>query len=264
MLLGIHDFLLITLDTLRYDVAQRALQTGKTPFLADLLPGRQWEMRHTPGSFTYAAHQAFFAGFLPTPITPGSHPRRFAARFPGSGTTTDQTLVFDTPDIVSGFANAGYHTVCIGGVGFFNKQSPLGNVLPSLFAESHWHPSLGVTDPHSTEHQVALAIDRLNAIPRQQRVFLFINISALHQPNCMFVPNATVDTPETQLAALSYVDRHLPPLFETMQRRGPLFAILTSDHGTTYGEDGYNGHRIAHPIVWTVPYAEMTLAERRL
>jgi hypothetical protein len=44
-----------------------------------------------------------------------------------------------------------------------------------------------------------------------------------------------------------------------MRRRAPLLSILCSDHGTAYGEDGYHGHRIAHPVVWEVPYAEMVL-----
>ena len=46
-----------------------------------------------------------------------------------------------------------------------------------------------------------------------------------------------------------------------VQRRGPALAILCSDHGTAYGEDGYSGHRVAHPVVWTVPYAELILPE---
>src|SRR5258708_17428900 len=74
-LIGTHDVLLVTLDTLRYDVAQEALRQGRTPNLAAVLPGGRWEKRHTPGSFTYAAHQAFFAGFLPTPARAGKHPR---------------------------------------------------------------------------------------------------------------------------------------------------------------------------------------------
>jgi len=169
--------------------------------------------------------------------------------------------VFDAPDIVTGLAVRGYHTVCIGGVGFFNKQSPLGNVLPGLFAESHWDPSLGVADPRSTEHQVALARKILDRLPRERRVFLFVNISALHQPNYFYVPGATADSLESHAAALVYVDRHLPALFTAIQRRGPALAILCSDHGTAYGEDGYTGHRIAHPVVWTVPYAELVLPE---
>ena len=79
-MIGTHDVLLITLDTLRYDVAATALQRGMTPTLARVLPGGQWERRHSPGSFTYAAHHAFFAGFLPTPARPGRHGRLFAAR----------------------------------------------------------------------------------------------------------------------------------------------------------------------------------------
>jgi hypothetical protein len=259
--IGTHDVLLVTLDTLRYDVAQKALRQGRTPNLAAVLPGRRWERRHSPGSFTYATHQAFFAGFLPTPARPGKHPRLFALRFAGSETTTEQTCVFDAPDIVTGLASRGYHTVCIGGVGFFNKQSPLGQVLPGLFAESHWGPDLGVTDPHSTENQVALAQDVLGRLPRQKRVFLFVNISAIHQPNCMFVDGAAADSPATHAAALAYVDSHLPRLFTALQRRAPVLCILCSDHGTAYGEDGYRGHRLGHPVVWTVPYAEFVLPE---
>ncbi len=208
-------------------------------------------------------HHAFFAGFLPTPVAPGRHPRLFAARFPGSETTADQTYVFDAPDLVTGLSAQGYHTACIGGVGFFNKQSPLGSVLPGLFAESHWSTEMGVTGPDSTRLQVALAARILERLPRERRIFLFINVSALHQPNRMFLPGAEHDSPDSHAAALRYVDRQLSPLFVAMQRRGPSLVIICSDHGTAYGEAGYSGHRVAHPIVWTVPYAEFVLPEAR-
>lgn len=264
-LIGTHDVLFVTLDSLRYDVARDELAAGRTPNLARVLPIGRWEERHSPGNFTLAAHQAFFAGFLPTPAAPGKHGRLFAARFAGSETTTEATCVFDAPDIVTGLAERGYHTVCIGGVGFFNRQTPLGCVLPDLFAESHWSPSLGVTDPQSTEHQVRLAEEVLAALPAQRRVFLFVNISAIHQPNCIFLPETGAphrrepDTPASHAAALAYVDRHLPALFAAVQWRAPALVILCSDHGTAYGEDGYFGHRISHPVVWTVPYAEFLL-----
>ncbi len=272
-LIGSHDVLFVTLDTLRYDVARDALAAGRTPHLAALLPDGRWEERQSPGSFTYAAHHAFFAGFLPTPVAPGHHPRLFAARFPGSETTGTGTYVFDAPDLVTGLAAEGYHTVCIGGVGFFNKESALGRVLPGLFAESHWDPALGVTGRHSTERQVALAAGILDRLPRARRVFLFLNVSALHQPNYFFLHSddrddegdgdsrAGHDTVESHSAALAYVDRQLPALFAAMQRRGPALVVLCSDHGTAYGEDGYSGHRVAHPVVWTVPYAEFVLLE---
>jgi arylsulfatase A-like enzyme len=259
-LVGSHDILFVTLDTLRYDVAADLAASGRTPNLVRALPGGQWERRHTPATFTYAAHQAFFAGFLPTPTTPGPHPRLFAARFPGSETTADGTWVFDGPDVVGALARAGYHTACVGGVGFFNGLSPLGSVLPGLFAESHWAPELGVTNPSSFEAQ----LDRVSAVVTSatpaRPLLLFLNVSALHQPNRHYLAGAVADTRDSHAAALEYVDRHIGRLFALATARGrPCFTIVCSDHGTAYGEDGHIGHRVAHEVVWTVPYAEFTL-----
>lgn len=262
-IVGSHDILLVTLDTLRYDVAAELAAAGRTPHLAAVLPDGRWERRHSPGSFTYAAHQAIFSGFLPTPAdTPGPHPRLFAARFAGSESTAATSFVYDTPDLVAGLAAAGYHTVCVGGVGFFNRQEPLGRVLPGLFEESHWSPELGVTSPTSFESQVALAEEVVAGLPDERRLFLFVNVSALHQPNWHHLPGATRehgDTRASHAAALEYVDRHVPRLFAAMSRRRPCFAVVCSDHGTAYGEDGHTGHRIGHEVVWTVPYAQFTL-----
>jgi len=260
-LVGTHHILFITLDTLRYDVAAQLHSEGRTPHLSAMLSAGGWERRHTPGSFTLAAHVAFFAGFLPTPAQPGRHPRLFALRFPGSETTAPGTAVFDAPDIITGFRNCGYRTVCIGGVGFFNKLTPLGSVLPGLFDESYWSPELGVTDPQSTENQVSLALSRVAEWPRDRRVFLFVNVSAIHQPNRFYLPGAGDDSIESHAAALEYVDGQLGRLFAGLRRRGPWLCVVCSDHGTAYGEAGYTGHRIAHRVVWDVPYAEFVLGE---
>jgi hypothetical protein len=259
---GSHDILLVTLDTLRHDVAQQLAAEGRIPNLAAHLPGGQWEMRHAPGSFTYASHQAIFAGFLPTPVAPGRHPRLFAARFAGSETTAGGTYVFDTPDLVSGLAATGYRTVCIGGVGFFNKQGALGSVLPGLFQESHWEPEFSVASPTSFEAQVACAERVVAGLPPDRRLFLFVNVPALHQPNWFHLPGATRetgDTRESHAAALEYVDRHIGRLFAAASARHRCFAIVCSDHGTAYGEDGHTGHRLGHDVVWTVPYAHFFL-----
>jgi hypothetical protein len=85
----------------------------------------------------------------------------------------------------------------------------------------------------------------------------------LHQPNCYYLPGATSDSPASQGAALRYVDEHLPRLWQAMQRRAPVLAIICSDHGTAYGEDGFVGHRLAHDVVWTVPYTQWVLPEVR-
>lgn len=255
-----HDVVLITLDTLRFDVAQAEFAAGRLPHLARYLSPQGWEERHTPGTFTYAAHCAFFAGFLPTPARPGNHSRLLSLQFEGSETTDARTHVFqDVDNIVAGFAGAGYRTICIGGVGFFNLQNPLGSALPALFAERYWRREFGVTSQRSTSLQVELACQRLGASELvNQRVLLFINVSAIHQPNCFYL-GTDQDSLQSHAAALRYVDDALAALWQALARRGDSFVIICSDHGTAYGEDGYVGHRHGHPVVMSVPYAHFRI-----
>ena len=256
-IVGSHDIVFITLDTLRYDVAQALFEAGELPVLGRFLPAAGWERRHSPATFTYAAHQAFFAGFLPTPAAPGRHPRLFASAFAGSETTSPRTFAFEEASIPEALAARGYRTICIGGVGFFNKQTALGRVLPALFQQSHWNAGMGVAGRHSTENQMALALKLL--AENRQRTFLFINVAALHAPNRAYLPGCRADNLDSHAAALRYVDRALAPLFDACAARAPSFVIVCSDHGSTYGEDGYRGHRVAHDNVWNVPYAHFFL-----
>lgn len=255
-IVGSHDILMITLDTLRYDAA--VLEEENCP---NLCGSGHWEKRHTPGSFTYAAHHAFFGGFLPTPATTNKaeHVRLFHSKNTGLK-THPYTWQFDTTDIVSGLQAVGYRTICIGGVIFFTKKVPLAKVLPSYFQESYWRMTFGVTNQRSTEHQVNHAIKLLNNSDQTERLFLFMNVSAIHGPNHYFVPGAKKDSLETQRAALRYVDSELGRLFQAFrERERPVFCMAFSDHGTAFGEDGYNGHRLAHEVVWNVPYREFIL-----
>lgn len=256
------NILFMTLDSLRYDAAASLFLENRTPNFRRYMP-EGWQRCSTPGSFTYAAHHAFFAGFLPTPATPEKTPRMFAARFAGSETTGEKTLVFETADIVSGFAEQGFKTVCIGGVGFFNKQTALGCVLPSLFQESYWDRSYGVTDPASTRNQFEKAATVISECAGQQ-LFLFINVSAIHQPNYFYhTTEQTTDTIASHQAALVYVDSQLPILMDALASQDrDTFCIICSDHGTAYGEEGYYGHRIGHPSVWEVPMASFVLKKK--
>lgn len=249
--IGAHDVVLLTLDTLRFDVADAQFRAGALPNFEAVCP-RGWERRHTPGSFTYAAHHAFFAGFLPTPAKPGPHPRLFASQFEGSETTVSDTFVFAEPTLPEALRARGYATLCAGGVGFFNRRTALGRVLPDMFEHAEWRHEFGVTNHDSTHAQLTWVAEHLAEEPR--RAFVFVNISAIHQPNCHYVDGATDDL-TSHAAALRYVDAQLPTLWGALRTRGDAFVILCSDHGTAYGEDGFHGHRLAHSTVWDVPYA---------
>lgn len=146
---------------------------------------------------------------------------------------------------------------------FFNPATPLGAVTTRYFDTVLWSRETGVTDPDSTKNQVALACEHVR-IDSAQPHLLFMNISAIHQPNCHYLEGCEQDNVVSHRRALEYVDGALAPLFEHIQQRAstvgrPCQIILLSDHGTTYGEDGFRGHGCAHEIVWTVPYAEARL-----
>jgi hypothetical protein len=257
---GSANILFVTLDCLRLDVARAALAVGRTPCLAAHLPLGGWEERETPGTFTLPAHLAFFHGFLPTPTAPGQHPRLFALEFEGSLTIAPTTFVFrGVENIIAGLRQMGYRSLCVGGVGFFNKKNPLGHVLPGFFEHSVWSPATSVTARDSTARQIAIAREWLEEIAPGERVLLFLNVPATHPPHAPYLPGCERDCPASQEAALAYVDSCLPPLLDALRRRGPCFCLFMSDHGEAHGEDGRWGHRIAHPTVTTVPYAHFFL-----
>ncbi|MEU1630378.1 STM4013/SEN3800 family hydrolase [Streptomyces sp. NPDC020096] len=257
--IGSHHVLFITFDSLRYDVARAAMYAGHTPNLAAVVPNGRWEQRHTQGSFTLPAHMAFFSGFLPVPSNPDRPGRLLACRAIRGTTITNRTFVFDAPDIVTGFAELGYRTVCVGGVGFFSKATKLGSVFPKLFLESYWGSELGASSPDSTRRQVDRALRVLKEQSPDQRLFLFMNVTATHTPHHPYLTGATEDSWESQWEALSYADDELQVLFEALPSLGPWLVIMCADHGEAFGEDGYHGHGVAHPSVWTVPYAETVI-----
>ncbi|RII13350.1 Sulfatase [Streptomyces sp. YIM 130001] len=245
--------LFVTLDSLRYDVAHTALAKGQTPQLARLLPNGAWERRHTSGTFTLPAHMAFFSGFLPKLPQPEQPPRLWECRPPAFKTVTPGTFVFESPNLLAGLAQFGYRTVCIGGVTYFSRETPLGSVLPDMFDDDHWRPEFCSPEPDSTRHQVdqALAVADAHA---DRPLFLFVNVSATHVPHGHYLDDSA-DTTRSQQAALAYADPHLGRLITSLTRRNPWLIILCADHGDTYGDNGYHGRGIAHPKVVNVPYA---------
>lgn len=258
---GKCDILFICLDALRYDVAVREEAAGRTPVLNRY---GKWEKRHAPGTFTYPSHQAMFAGFLPSPAAPKSLVEREWLFYPSSvgigRNAPAGSYVFDGPHFIGSLAADGYETICVGGVAFFNpRRSDIGKVLPAMFRKKYWRAAFGCPVKNSTTRQVDFILEKLDAYPAGRRLFLYLNVSAIHYPNRHYLPGAAADSTETHAAALRYVDGELERLFEAFRRRGETFVIVCSDHGTNYGEDGYLYHCHAHELVTTVPYKHFML-----
>ncbi|MEU9662695.1 STM4013/SEN3800 family hydrolase [Streptomyces chartreusis] len=251
------SILFVTLDSLRYDVAETTLTTGRTPRLAQALPGGAWEQRQTPGTFTLPAHMAFFSGFLPKLPQPIQPARLWECRPPAFKTVPPETFLFDAPNLLEGLVQHGYRTVCVGGVTYFSRETPLGSVLPDLFQEDHWRSEFCSTHADSTRHQVDQALEIADRYSGQS-LFLFVNISATHVPHGHYLGSSD-DTVTSQAAALAYADQHLGRLLEELAYRGRWLVIICADHGDAYGDDGYHGRGIAHRSVFNVPFASWVL-----
>ena len=145
---------------------------------------------------------------------------------------------------------------------FFSKRNELGRVFPGYFTKSYWLPTFGCTAPDSAEKQIDFALKKLENYPEDKRIFMYINFSAIHYPNCHYVEGKMKDDKESHAAALQYVDSQLPRLFQAFQKRGNTLVIALSDHGTCYGEDGYEYHCISHETVYTVPYKHFILTKK--
>jgi hypothetical protein len=255
-LIGSHDVLFVVLDSLRFDVAARAMEDGRTPCLAALFPDG-WEERHSPATFTLPAHTAFFSGFLPTP-----GPRLFRARLPGRAAEAG-CLDFDTETWVEELASRGYRTICVGGVTFFNPGTALGRILSRRFQDAYWRPDFGPASRVSTVRQAELVESLVREAPPTEPFLLFVNVSATHEPTWIFANGTRRDSANTQAAALEQADAPVGRIVQALVDRGrPLLAIVASDHGDAFGEDGVRGHLIPHETVFTVPFAAAVVEGR--
>ncbi len=257
-----NDILFLCFDTLRYDIAKKAEKEQTTPVLNSY---GEWLECSAAGNFTYPSHHSMFVGFLPAPIHAKNIQEREMLFFPkgiGMGKKPKNSFVFEGATIMEGLAKMGYHTLCIGGVSFFNKRTDIGRIFPNMFLESHWTQRFSCSQPKSAEYQiekVLKCLDELDKIDKNKRIFCYINFSAIHYPNNYYLENCKKDCLESHQKALEYIDKSLEPLFEAFKKRSKTFVIATSDHGTCYGEDGYLFHGINHSIVNTVPYKHFFL-----
>lgn len=205
----------------------------------------------------------YFCRLFPSPVEPDKICDRHALFFPeraGTGRTGPEgCYTYTEATFVESLANQGYETICIGGVHFFSKRNAIGNVFPSYFKKSYWRTSFGCPEKESTRKQINFAIQKLQAYPDEQRIFMYINFSAIHYPNCHYIEGKQKDDKESHAAAFRYVDSQLLRLLEAFRKRSKPLVIAFSDHGTCYGEEGYENHCMAHEVVYTVPYKHFIL-----
>ncbi len=261
-IIGSHDILFVCLDALRYDVAVQEEAAARTPFLNRY---GKWEKRQAAGSFTYPAHHAMFAGFLPCHFETKNMAQRELLFYPRAiglrRKVPKGAYAFYGSTWIESLAQEGYETWCVGGVSFFDKHSDMGKVFPGFFQKSDWNPSFGCRVKDSTKNQVDFILHKIACADPKKHILLYLNIDAIHYPNYFYENGATCDSLSSHAAALRYVDGELGRLWDGWKRqRGSGFVICCSDHGTCYGEDGNLYHGLNHPAVLTVPYKHFMIS----
>ena len=124
--------------------------------------------------------------------------------------------------MLTGLSQHDYRTVCVGGVTYFSRETPLGSVLPDMFHQDLWRPEFCSPKQDSTRHQV----DQALAVAEEytdRPLFLFVNVSATHVPHGHYLGESG-DTWGSS-AALAYADEHLGRLVDGLSRKR-----LAGDH----------------------------------
>lgn len=256
------SFLFITLDSCRFDMFEKA----NIPNLKGLGPYRKC---YAPANFTYPSHQAMFMGFLPGDRSGEKYwdsrrARIFHLESPTSTKAGEAYVRVQGRNIIQGFKNAGYKTLGIGAVGWFDNRIPSGRVLTQDFEKFVYTGSAIV-------QQVRIAEDFL-AEHKDQKQFIFINVGETHTPYhfpgspyplanyCLpfeYANNNRAECEKRQKACLEYVDKNLKSL---LQKFSQASIVVCADHGDAWGENGLWEHSVTCAPVMTVP---MTMRLRK-
>lgn len=255
------NVLLLVYDSCRYDV----LCEAHTPVLDSYCRIRR---AHAPANFTFASHQAFFVGILPHVPEPLPYYNRFHKQLlglagVGEGQVSKAALLkfASSWNLVKGLQEAGYRTVGAGAANWFRQESLTVGFDHFLFTGT------------DADRQIAFLRQHLEGV---EKFFGFINFCETHAPYHFAgktepcrdrvlarlmqwppvekgpVGRATCGY-RCQRAAAEFLDSRLPALFDGLPP--DTVVILTADHGECFGEDGYWGHGVHHPLVYEVPLA---------
>lgn len=262
------NFLLLTYDSCRFDV----LVEARTPVLDSY---SEIFSAQTPANYTYAAHLSFFAGILPNVSDDIRYYNRFTKQLLAlvevgeTNVTKDALIRLESAwNLPMAFMNCGYQTIGAGAMNWFRQNGLIQGFDRFRFTGT------------DADAQIDYLLDNLD--PRRP-LFGFINFGETHAPfsfagkrgacpvdvraRVMEWPPVEVgpvgrnnEAYEHQMLAAEFLDSRLPRLFSGIPDN--TVVILCADHGECFGEDGYWGHGVNHPLVMEVPMSIFRLDGR--
>ncbi len=258
-----HNFLLITLDSCRYDTY---VETATPSFDRIGAPRKAL----APANFTFPSHMAIFSGFTPgDPLVAESLVNPVAGKFWKVGQThtrkgSRNLMVLDCKNVIDGYNKAGYATIGSGAMTWFDPREASSAPLTADF-QQFCYPG----NYYSLAKQIAYLERSIRLLADDQRFFAFLNVGETHLPYwhaeadwprgenlCLpFDPQGTNDAAKCrarQSSSLAYVDGTIASLLEAISLE-ETHVLICGDHGDCWGEDGLWGHGITHEMVMTVP-----------
>jgi len=239
---------LITLDSLRWDVFNRAY----LPFMKSF----PYAKAYTHGTYTLPAHESFFIGKLPTTFKGKFDTCARSHRVP-EGTQQWRLNNPESPgpavvqlsgrNIVDGFNILGYKTLGTGAMEWFNHLKPAHIKAVDDFDEYYFNRT-------DAKGQVSWLNEYLNE-ESSQPYFIFANFGETHHP-FSYDGRGGIDYGDkerclnAQAEAAEFLDTEVKRLISGMRNTD---IIICSDHGECLGEDGLWGHSFYHQKVIEVP-----------
>jgi len=254
------NFLVVTLDSCRWDVFTRA----NIDHLRALLDVEECGALAT---YTLPSHIAMLQGHFPHTSKDIPFFNRFKKslfRIEVDGLGARPSLIqfpAGTRDIVTGLRLRGYRTLVVGAVGWFRSR-----LLTEPFESVHFS---GIDIERQTE-----IVHDFVASHRSDPVFVLWNIGETHDPfefggrireattlrrlmrqGANYDPQRRDRLMRKQAAALEYSASFISSTISFFEQSGPDWTfVVCGDHGECFGEDNCYGHGFYHPLVMKVPF----------
>jgi len=251
---GSENFVLITLDSCRWDVFNVATATT-------LKHTCKFLKAYTQATYTYPSHLSMYSGIFPDLREEIPYYNRFKKnlfRINARNVQVDAyvSLNGDASSIISGLHRIGYDSFGCGALEWFKH--------PNLYSPFNQFKYTGI----NLVTQLSWLLDKIEN--SSSPFFAFLNIGETHEPyesggqiEQSLISRARMrafkndgflkEDFEKQVKSVEFIDFHISKLFEKLSSNSVV--LICGDHGECFGEDGYYGHGFYHQKVMEVPLA---------
>ncbi|MFH0869664.1 MAG: sulfatase-like hydrolase/transferase [archaeon] len=280
------NVLFITLDSCRYDTAQKA----NTPTIEGIDQMRQ---AYTHGSYTIPAHIAFFSGHLPAAF---EEPKQayysecikqlWRIRTGRATESKPAGIELEGNNILGGYEKLGFYILGAGGVTQFAERSLLRQYFKEFLYCSKNLDEEPLNPRKKQEFPLTHIDEIVSRLKGHDRWFLFINCNETHYPydtgegvpleiektyldlkkrlnlrepaNYSKLNKEICDgLKEMQIRALEKIDKRIEHLIAEIPKQRNILTVICADHGENFGEAFCGrqrfGHLIPTPEVMRVP-----------